>query len=276
MAHVSGSHRRGYRRLSGRPSAQVPAALHHLRLGGRRQVYPDRPPPLRLQDDLRGSACRPGGRLQARRNPGRGNRLRPAGGRTGGGARTGHHHRCRLSVLFHGQAQVHRRRHAGARTVYPKHGHRRLDGRSGGHSDRRAQGRAHPDPPAQLPGAAHRHPPCGPGGEQDGSGELRPGGVRRASSPTTGPSPPRSASTAWWPFPLSGLRGDNITSLSDRTPWYRGRLPDATTWRPSRSTRTACAPAPCACRCSGSTAPISISAASAARSPRASRGRATR
>jgi bifunctional enzyme CysN/CysC len=35
---------------------QVAAALHHLRLGGRRQVDPDRAAALRQQDDLRGSA----------------------------------------------------------------------------------------------------------------------------------------------------------------------------------------------------------------------------
>jgi bifunctional enzyme CysN/CysC len=51
--------------------AQEPAALHHLRLGGRRQVDPDRPAALRQQDDLRGPAGGPRGRLQAGRHAGR-------------------------------------------------------------------------------------------------------------------------------------------------------------------------------------------------------------
>jgi sulfate adenylyltransferase subunit 2 len=40
------SHRHGYRRLSGGAPVQIPAAVHHLRLGGRRQIHPDRSPAL--------------------------------------------------------------------------------------------------------------------------------------------------------------------------------------------------------------------------------------
>ena len=45
-------------------------------------------------------------------------------------ARAGHHDRRRLSLLRDRQAQVHRRRHAGARAIYPQHGHRRVDRRT--------------------------------------------------------------------------------------------------------------------------------------------------
>ena len=41
----------------------------------------------------------------------------------GGGARAGHHHRCRLSLFHYGKTQVHRRRHARARTIHTQHGH---------------------------------------------------------------------------------------------------------------------------------------------------------
>ncbi len=132
-----------------------------------------------FEDDLRGPARGAGGGLQEGRHPGRRNRLRPAGRRPRRRARTGHHHRCRLPVLLHRQAQVHRRRHARARAVHPQHGHRRLDRRPGGDPDRRPQGRADPDPAALVPGEPDRHPPHRAGGEQDGPGRLRPGGVRQ-------------------------------------------------------------------------------------------------
>jgi hypothetical protein len=170
--------RRRHRRLSGRSSAQVAAALHHLRVGGRRQVDPDRPVAVRQQDDLRGPDGGPRSRLQAGRHPGRRDRLRPAGRRPGRRARARHHHRRRLPLLRHRQAQVHRRRHARPRAVHPQHGHRRLDRRRGRDPDRRPQGRADPDPPPQLSGQPAGHPPRGAGGEQDGPGRLGPGGVR--------------------------------------------------------------------------------------------------
>jgi 3'-phosphoadenosine 5'-phosphosulfate sulfotransferase (PAPS reductase)/FAD synthetase len=59
----------------------------------------------------------------------RGLRLRASRRRARGRARAGHHHRRRLSLLHHGQAQVHRRRHARPRAVHPQHGDRRLDRR---------------------------------------------------------------------------------------------------------------------------------------------------
>ena len=72
-------------------------------------------------------------------------------------------------------------------------------------------------------------------------------------------------------IPISARFGDNVSSTSERTPWYQGpHLLDHSS--ASRSRRTA-ATRPSACRCNGSTARISIFAASPARSPAgASRG----
>jgi bifunctional enzyme CysN/CysC len=42
------------------------------------------------------------------------------------------------------------------------------------------------------------------------------------SSPTIASSRIRSASTPFVAIPISGLKGDNITTKSDATPWYRG------------------------------------------------------
>jgi hypothetical protein len=47
-----------------RRTSTRPAALHHLRLGGRRQEHPDRPPALRIEDALRGPARRARSRLK--------------------------------------------------------------------------------------------------------------------------------------------------------------------------------------------------------------------
>ena len=52
------------------------------------------------------------------------------------------HDRCRLPLLHYATAQVHHRRHAGARAVHPQHGHGRLDRRPGAGPDRCTQGRA--------------------------------------------------------------------------------------------------------------------------------------
>ena len=81
---------------------------------------------------------------------GAGGRFRAARRRALRRARAGHHDRRRLPLLRDRQAQVHRRRHAGARAIYPQHGHRRLDRRRRGAAGRCAQGRADPDPAAQL------------------------------------------------------------------------------------------------------------------------------
>ena len=50
--------------------------------------------------------------------------------------------------LLEREAQVHRRRYAGPRAIYPQHGDRRLDRRPRRAAGRRAQGRADPDPAA--------------------------------------------------------------------------------------------------------------------------------
>ena len=70
-----------------------------------------------------------------------------------GRARAGHHHRRRLSLFREREAQVHRRRYAGARAIYAQHGDRRLDRRPRGDAGRCAQGRADPDAAALLPRA---------------------------------------------------------------------------------------------------------------------------
>ena len=196
MAHAStSSDRDRHRGLPRRARAQDAAALHHLRQRRRRQEHADRPAALRVEAGVRGPPRRARGRLEEGRHPGRRPRLRPAGRRPRRRARAGHHHRRRLPLLLHRAPQVHRRRHPGPRAVHPQHGHRRVDRRPRGDPGRRPQGRAHPDPPAQLPRVAARHPPRRPRRQQARPRRLLAGGLRRASRPTTGPSPPRSAST---------------------------------------------------------------------------------
>ena len=168
-----------HRRLPRTARGQGPAALHHLRLGGRRQVDADRPPALRFAraifadqlEALEADSRRMG-------TQGAEDRLRAAGRRPVGGARAGHHHRRRLSLLRHRRPQVHRRRHAGARAVHPQHGHRRFDRRLRGDPGRCAQGRADADTAAQLPRPPPRRAPHRAGGEQDGPGRPRPHRLR--------------------------------------------------------------------------------------------------
>ena len=76
-------------------------------------------------------------------------------------------------------------------------------------------------------------------------------------------------------IPLSALKGDNMTSASQRMPWYDGPYADGL---PGNHRDRRDAPAggsPCACRCNGSTAPTSTSAAFAACWPAAACARAT-
>ena len=169
-----------------------------------------------FEDQLGGA----GVRQQADGHPRPEHRLRPAGRRPGGGTRAGHHHRCRLSLLLHRQAQVHRRRHPRPRAVHPQYGHRRLHRRSGGDPDRRAQGRADPDPASQLSGASDRDPPawCWRSTRWTWSitSQRRP---TTTSSPTMAPSP-RSIGIerVHSPMPISGFKGDNITSALGQHP----------------------------------------------------------
>ena len=126
------------------------AAVHHLRQRRRRQVDADRAAALRNQAGLRRPARRAGERQQAPRHAGRGDRFRAAGRRAVGRARAGHHDRRRLPLFREREAQVHRRRHAGARAIYAQHGHRRVDRRPRGAAGRCAQGRADADAAAFL------------------------------------------------------------------------------------------------------------------------------
>ena len=88
------------------------AALRHRRLRRRRQVDAHRPAALRLEGDLRGPAR--GGRAHVARAGRRVHQPRAAHRRPAGRARAGHHHRRRLPLLRHAEAQVHHRRHARA------------------------------------------------------------------------------------------------------------------------------------------------------------------
>ena len=172
------SDRYGHRRLPEGARDQEPAQVPHLWIRGRRKVDPDRAAALRFQDDFRGPARGPRGGFPTGRDPGRGDRLRPAGRRPCGRAGAGHHHRCRLPLLLHRPPEVHRGRHPRARAVHTQHGHRGLHGGCGGDPDRRPPGRADPDPPPFLPRPFAGYPACRGGGEQDGPGRLVAGGLR--------------------------------------------------------------------------------------------------
>ncbi len=137
-------------------------------------------------------------------------------------ARAGHHHRRRLPLLRDRPAQVHRRRHARPRAIYPQHGDRRLDRRPRHHPDRRAQGRAYPDEAPQPPRPPARHPPRRARGQQDGPGRLRSRAVRRDRRRLSRPSPTRSGSAPSSPSRIAALSGDNIAARSPAMPWYEG------------------------------------------------------
>jgi bifunctional enzyme CysN/CysC len=72
-------------------------------------------------------------------------------------ARAGHHHRRRLPLLRHPQAQVHHRRHPRPHPVHPQHGHRRLHRRPRADPRRRPQGHRRAVPAPRL----HRRRCCG-------------------------------------------------------------------------------------------------------------------
>ena len=146
------------------------------RIGRRRQVHAHRAAAVRLEGDLRGPArgrralqCPDGRRVH---QPG------PAHRRPAGRARAGHHHRRRLPLLRHTQAEVHHRRHPRPHPVHAQHGHRGIDGRPGARADRCPQGRARAIPPARVPCQPARYPAPGPVREQDGPGRLVRGALR--------------------------------------------------------------------------------------------------
>ena len=144
----------------------------------------------------------------------------------------------------------------GPRAVHPQHGHRRLHRRPGGDPDRRAQGRADPDPPAQLHRArcSASATSCWRSTRWTWSA-IDQERLRRASSPTTAPSPTELGFADVTAIPMSALqrrqhhRAERPTRPGTTGPTLLEHLEtvdvddDAT--RPSRS----------ACRCSGSTGP---------------------
>ena len=117
------------------------AALRHRGLGRRRQVARSSGACCSTPSRSSRTSSRPSS-ARSRRH---GVRLHEPGAahrRPAGRARAGHHHRRRLPLLRHAQAQVHHRRHPGPRAVHAQHGHRRVDRRPRPRAGRRPQGRA--------------------------------------------------------------------------------------------------------------------------------------
>ena len=123
---------------------------------------------------------------------GDGTRPRAAHRRPARRARAGHHDRRRLPLLRDARAQVHHRRHARARAVHAQHGHGRLDGRPRARPRRRPQGRGRAERRHAFIASLLRHPAHRRVREQDGPRRLGRGALRRASSRSSPPSPPRS------------------------------------------------------------------------------------
>ena len=157
---------------------QGPAALHHLRLGRRRQVDPDRATAARQQADFRGSTGRARARQRQARHHRRRHRFRAPGRRPRGRAAAGHHHRCRLPLLHDPAALLHGRGHAGSRAIYAQHGDRCLDRAACHHPDRRPQGCPGADQAPFLHLLAARHQARRRCRQQDRSGRLQEGRVR--------------------------------------------------------------------------------------------------
>ena len=156
---TTASARPAWKTASARGTSDGAAAVRHRRVGRRRQVDPHRPPALRLEGDLRGPAR--GGRAHQPRARRRVHQPGAAHRRPAGRARAGHHHRRRLPLLRHPQAQVHHRRHPRAHPVHAQHGHRRLDRRPGARPGRRPQGRPRAVAPPRLPRVAAGDPAPG-------------------------------------------------------------------------------------------------------------------
>ena len=199
-----------------RARAQGAAALHHLRQRRRRQVDADRSAALRCKQSSTTSSPRWRATASSTARAGRA-RFRSAGRRPFRGARAGHHHRRRLSLLRDREAQVHRRRYARPRAVHPQHGHRRVDGGPCGDPGRRTQGRADPDPPPFLFRQAARHPAFVLAVNEDGPGRLRPGRVRRDRADYRG-SPASALRTGL----RSQCRGSTATTSSAAATHRRG------------------------------------------------------
>ena len=149
--------------------AKIAAAIHHLRLGRRRQIDLDRPHAVRRRSRAGRSLGDAGEGLQEARHSGRGARFRAARRRARRGARARHHHRRRLSLFRDRKAQVHRRGHARTRTIHPQHGDRRLHRRPRGPAGRRAKGNSRADPASQRDRVDARRASRRRRGQQDGS-----------------------------------------------------------------------------------------------------------
>ena len=210
----------------------------HLRLGRRRQVDADRPAALREEADFRRSALRARARLEeARHDRGR-HRFRAAGRRSGGRARTGHHHRRRLSLFRDAGALVHRRRHARPRAIYPQHGDRRLQRRSRDRAGRRAQGPADPDASPFDHRLAARHPACRAGGQQDRSRRLRRKDLPRHRHRLSQVRRAARLPLAHRHPDLGALRRQRVVDEARARPGIRGRICSSIS-SASRSRRTA-------------------------------------
>ena len=188
MAHTEPPHRRRHRRLPAPRTAQVAPALHHLRLGRRRQVHADRALPLRVETGLRGSPGRARSRLK---------KVGTQGGELDfallvDGLAAEREQGITIDVAYRffstETPQVRRGRHAWSRAVHAQHGHRRVDGRTGRDPGRCPQGNPDPDPAPQLPRVPPRDPPRRPRRQQARPGRLLPGGASIRSMPTTAPS----------------------------------------------------------------------------------------
>ena len=229
------------RRRTSAGTSTGPPALPDLRQRRRRQVHADRPaalttPGLSSRTSLRRCAAR-ARRPSARR---RRYRLLAPGRRPEGRARARHHHRRRLPLFRHRQAQVHRRRYARAMSST------RATWRPAPRPPTLAvmlvdasKGVLDADPPPRL------HPRCSasarrPRREQDGSRRLSTraastsivGGLRRAS-------PRGSASSDSRRIPVSARSRRQRRARGARdTPWYDGPTLAATSSSLSRSAPT--------------------------------------
>ncbi len=175
-------------------------------------------------------------------------------------------------------APLHRRRHAGARAVYPQHGDRRLQRRSRRGSGRRPQGHHHADAPSQPHPVAAGHPSRRARREQDGSDRISTADRFAAitaeyldAGPDSSGSPRSSASVG------GARRRQHRRRRAARMPWYTGPtvtgLSGIGAMNISGDDLAAAVPA---CRCSnGSTGRMRIFAASAGGSPAERSGPAT-
>ena len=159
------------------------------------------------------------------------------------------------------EAQVHRRRYAGARAIYAQHGDRRVDRRPRRAAGRCAQGRADADAAAlaiSRSWSGIRHFVLAVTKmdlvDYDRAAFDAIAADYRAFAD-------RSGSPDWIAIPVSGLTGDNVASAARRWPGTRGRrlLEHLDTVAARR--RGGRGQSRSGCRCNGSTGPTRIFAA---------------